>query len=317
LSAEHKQQVLDLVELTQRRSQWPLEPILACLGLPRSVYFAWRARAQQGQLEDLPRTPASYERLLPEEVEAIKAFALRHPKVGYRKLSYLMLDQDIVAVSESAVYRVLREADLLSRWKRSSRSSGVYSFKATGPNQQWHTDVMYVWVGCRHYFLLSFVDAYSRYVVHHRLLTELTGRAVAIELEAALSACGEAKPRIVHDHGSEFCNTELRAVIKAHDVLDIRTRARHPESNGIVERFNGTVRQDSDDYYGDNYLSAERTVERLIHQYNHVRLHAALGYLEPKEVHFGNPEQRREARRQKLEKAREQRRAQNRSLLAA
>lgn len=306
-----------MVLRTQHRSQWPLEPILACLGVPRSVYFAWRARSLSGQLQDLPRCPQSYDRLLPHEVQAIKAFALSHPKVGYRKLSYMMLDQDLVAVSESAVYRVLREADLLSRWKRSTRSSGQYLFTPTAPNQQWHTDVMYAWVGCRHYFLLSFVDAYSRFVVHHRLLTELSGRAVAIELEAALATCGPAKPRLVHDHGSEFCNTELRAVIKAHDLKDIRTRARHPESNGIVERFNGTVRRDSEDYYGDNYLSAQSIVKQLIHQYNHVRLHAALGYMEPREMHYGAPEQRREQRRQKLDKAKQQRRTVNRSLMAA
>ena len=83
----------------------------------------------------------------------------------------------------------------------------------------------------------------SRYIVHHRLLTELSGTAVSVELEAALASCTGAKPRIVHDHGSEFCNAELRAVIKAHDLIDIRTRARHPESNGIVERWNGTVRR--------------------------------------------------------------------------
>jgi transposase InsO family protein len=176
---------------------------------------------------------------------------------------------------------------------------------------------LYAWIGCRHYFLLSFVDRYSRYVVHHRLLLELTGRAVATELEAALSKCSGAKPRIVHDHGSEFCNSELRAVVKAHDLLDIRTRARHPESNGIVERFNGTVRQDSDDYYGDNYLQAERIIARLIDEYNHVRLHAALGYLEPREMHYGNPEQRRQQRREKLDRARQSRRAENRSQQAA
>ncbi len=130
-------------------------------------------------------------------------------------------------------------------------------------------------------------------------------------------ASGPAKPRTVHDHGSEFCNTELRAVIRAHDLLDIRTRARHPESNGIVERFNGTVRQDSEDYYGDDFLAAERSVARLIEKYNNHRLHAALGYLEPRELHYGNPEQRREERRQKLVTARQTRREQNRSPLAA
>jgi hypothetical protein len=35
----------------------------------------------------------------------------------------------------------------------------------------------------------------------------------------------------------------------------------------------------------------------------HVRLHAALGYLEPRELHFGNPEQRRQQRREKLDRA--------------
>jgi len=40
----------------------------------------------------------------------------------------------------------------------------------------------------------------------------------------------------------QFCNTELRALSKAHDQLDIRMPACHPESNGIVERFNGTMR---------------------------------------------------------------------------
>jgi hypothetical protein len=63
-----------------------------------------------------------------------------------------------------AVARVLNDADLLPRWKRSTVSSGEYNFRPNGPNQQWHTDVMYVWDAARFYFLVSFVDAYSRYI---------------------------------------------------------------------------------------------------------------------------------------------------------
>ena len=121
--------MLEVVEQTQRWREWPLLPILACLGVPRSIYFSWRARVDEGQLARDPRGPIRYDRLLPAEVEAIKEFALQHPTTSYRKLTYMMIDQDIVATSESAVYRVLREADLLRRWKRSARSSGVYSFK--------------------------------------------------------------------------------------------------------------------------------------------------------------------------------------------
>ena len=96
---------------------------------------------------------------------------------------------------------------------------------------------MYVWVACRFYFLLSFVDAYSRFIVHHKLLVSLDGQSVAIELEAPLEAVQGVQPRVVHDHGSEFVNRDVAAVIKAHNLIDIKTRARHPESNGIVERF--------------------------------------------------------------------------------
>ena len=96
----------------------------------------------------------------------------------------------------------LSEADLLSRWKRSSKSSGEYHFRPTGPNQQWHTDVMYVWVAARFYFLLSFIDAYSRYIVHHRLLMSLDGKSVAVALQAALEAVQKATPRVIHDHGA-------------------------------------------------------------------------------------------------------------------
>ncbi len=104
----------------------------------------------------------------------------------------------------------LSEADLLSRWKRSSKSSGEYHFRPTGPNQQWHTDVMYVWVAARFYFLLSFIDAYSRYIVHHRLLMSLNGKSVAVELQAALEAVQEATPRVIHDQGGRVRQPRCR-----------------------------------------------------------------------------------------------------------
>src|SRR5271166_418718 len=123
---------------------------------------------------------------------------------------------------------------------------------------------MYIWVAARFYFLLSFVDAYSRYIVHHKLLISLDGQSVAVELQAALEAVKDAKPRVVHDHGSEFVNRDVAAVIKTHNLIDIKTRPRHPESNGIVERFNGTVRDETDNNYGNNYLQAEAIIAKLM-----------------------------------------------------
>ena len=309
---ETKHEVLNTVAVTKKRSGWRLGDILSALSLPRSVYFEWRAREQESRLQDTVPSPPKHHGLLPEEVLAIKKFALENPRIGYRKLAWMMVDRSIAYVSESSVYRVLDEADLLHRWKRSERSDGVYMFKATGPNPQWHTDVMYAWICGRHYFLLSFIDAFSRYIVHHKLLMDLNGCAVATELEAALGKVDGAKPRIVHDHGSEFVNRDLRAVVKAHNLIDIKTRARHPESNGIVERFNGTVRDESSNNFGENYLEAIDVLEKLVTNYNTERLHAALGYIEPWEAHFGDLEARRSMRAERLRLGRELRREKNR-----
>jgi transposase InsO family protein len=249
--------------------------------------------------------------VLPEERAAICQFALQYPKIGYRKLTWMMVDAGLACVGESTVYRVLSDADLLSRWKRSVASSGEYHFRPTAPNQQWHTDVMYVWVSARFYFLVSFVDAYSRFIVHHKLLMSLDGKSVATELQAALEAVSEAKPRIVHDHGGEFVNRDVAAVIKTHNLIDIKTKPRHPESNGIVERFNGTVRDESDNDYGNNYLQAEAIIGKLMQHYNEERLHATLGYMTPATWHRGHPDEVRDERARRIAAARAHRKTMN------
>jgi putative transposase len=299
---------MQIVAHTKRRSRWRMYRTLAALGVPRSVYYAWKGRAS---LQDRVGKPCRVYEVLPEERTAICAFALQYPKIGYRKLTWMMVDGGTVCVGESTVYRVLSDADLLSRWKRSLSSSGEYHFRPTAPNQQWHTDVIYVWVAARFYFLVSFVDAYSRFIVHHKLLMSLDGKSVATELEAALEEVSEAKPRIVHDHGSEFVNRDVAAVIKAHNLIDIKTKPRHPESNGIVERFNGTVRDESDDDYGNNYLQAEVIIGKLMQHYNEERLHATLGYMTPATWHRGQPDQVRDERARRIAAARTHRKITN------
>lgn len=301
MPAQTKAAVMQIVAHTKQRSGWPAYRTLAALGVPRSVYYAWKVRES---LEDRAGKPCRVYEVLPEERRAICEFALQYSKIGYRKLTWMMVDAQIACVGESTVYRVLSEADLLSRWKRSVVSSGEYNFRPSAANQQWHTDVMYVWVAARFYFLLSFVDAYSRYVVHHKLLMSLDGESVAIELKAALEVNPTARPRVVHDHGSEFVNRDVAAVIKAHNLIDIKTKPRHPESNGIVERFNGTVRDVTDDDYGNNYLQAETIIAKLMHHYNEERLHATLGYMTPATWHRGQPNEVREERARRIAAAR-------------
>lgn len=74
--------------------------------------------------------------VLPEEKQSVKGYALAHPKDGYRRLTWQMVDEDVAYLSASSVYRVLSEADLLYRWKRSAHAGAVPA-KPTRPNERW------------------------------------------------------------------------------------------------------------------------------------------------------------------------------------
>ena len=123
---------MQIVTQTRKRSGWPVHRTLKVLGVPRSVYYAWRKREN---LCDRSGVPTRAYELLSEERAAICAYALQHPRVGYRKLTWMMIDAEVACVGESTVYRVLSEADLLSRWKRSERSSGEYHFRPKVPSE--------------------------------------------------------------------------------------------------------------------------------------------------------------------------------------
>lgn len=109
-----------LTGLTQKR-------VLPSLGIPRSKYYQWCWRLGAEPTAHGP-TPRSHW-LLSWEREAIITFAKEHPGEGYRRLTYMMLDADVVAVSPSSTYRILRDAGLLQRWNtaKSQEKAAVFS----------------------------------------------------------------------------------------------------------------------------------------------------------------------------------------------
>jgi len=76
-------------------------------------------------LEDKVVIQPNLDAALPAEVKAVIRYALQHPRDGYHRLAYMMMDKDVVCLSPSSVYRILSSADLLYRFKQSSKSSGA------------------------------------------------------------------------------------------------------------------------------------------------------------------------------------------------
>jgi transposase InsO family protein len=314
-SSEQKREILALVEQAAARTGWTVRRVLKRLGLSKGRYHEWVKRASADRLADRSTATASSGGILAEEKQAVIRYALAHPKDGYRRLAWQMVDEDVAYVSPSSVYRILNDADLLYRWKR-SRGVGEPPPRPVRPNERWHTDIMYLRVEGTWYFLVTVLDGYSRYVVHWELLTSMRAADVRLVLQEALERTG-AKPQVVSDNGAQFTAGEFKDLVKRFELEHIRIRTYHPESNGTLERYHRSTREAlAEDDLG-NLSKARELIARWVEHYNDSRLHAGLGYLPPVEYYRGNPERRFEERRAKLERGRRERERKNRERLQA
>lgn len=312
-TAAVKAELLALVSVTQARTGWTIRRILHRLGLSKARYRDWVKRAARDALADRPPIARWVDGILVEERAAVMQYALAHPKDGYRRLAWQMVDADVAYLSPSSVYRILSEADLLYRWKR-SQSSGAAPAKPTRPHERWHTDLMYLRIQDTWFFLVTVLDAYSRYVVHWELLTTMRAADVQLVIQHALEQTG-ATPDMVTDNGSQFTAKEFKDLIRRFVFKHIRIRWYHPESNGLVERFHRSTREALGESELRNLGQARELIGAWVREYNETRLHAGLGYLTPAEYYRGDPAARVAERDAKLQAGRERRRAINQARL--
>ena len=141
---------------------------LAALGVSRTTYYRWLREEAWAKAEpsEPPKPVQPYE-ALPEEKSVVKEYALKHPELRHRELTWRMVDEDVAYLGATTVYRILREAKLVCPWRRRSKRRRDQEEKASRPNQIWATDIKYVWVGGRDYFLVCFLDEHE--LSHHRI----------------------------------------------------------------------------------------------------------------------------------------------------
>jgi putative transposase len=316
---ELQRRIHEEVEQARRRSGWPAKRTLAALGVPRRTYYRWlQEEAWARALPAEPVKPVQPFEALAEEKEAVQKYARKHPELRHRELAWRMVDEDVACLSPSTVYRILKEANLVCPWRRRSKRRRAEGEKAMRPNQRWVTDLMQLQVGQGCYYFVSFMDEYSRYIVHHELLLGMDGISTTLAAQAAIETLPQGedglpreKPEIQSDNGSSFIAREFLLVLHEHGLGHHRIRPHCPEENGVIERSFRTLREALEGEELSNLLEAERVLARLVRWYNEERLHSALGYLPPEVVYRGRAEERKEERRRKLTQARHRRRQKN------
>lgn len=299
---------MDFVNQWSEKTEIGAGRFIGWLGVSRSKFYDWRAR--YGKVNEhngwIPRDFW----FLPWEKESIIHFFHDHPLEGYRRLTYMMMDADVVAVSPSSVYRVLRDAGLLRRWNPKPSQKGTGFEQPLKPHDHWHVDISYLNIHGTFYYLCAVLDGCSRYIVHWDIRESMREADVEIILQRAREMYPEAKPRIISDNGPQFIAKDFKEFIKICGMTHVRTSPYYPQSNGKIERWHGSIKRECIRPGVPLCLAdAKRLVAGYVEHYNTARLHSAIGYVTPKDKLEGWDKEIFAERDRKLEAARELRKA--------
>jgi len=295
------------VRVWSDKTEIAADRFVAWIGMARGKFFAWKKRYGKAN-EHNGHVPRDHW-LLDEEKRKIITFHERFPLEGYRRLTFMMIDQEVVAASPSSVYRVLAGAGLLDRWNKKPSKKGTGFVQPLRPHEHWHIDVSYLNLGGTFYYLCSILDGASRAIVHWEIREQMTEADVECILVRAHEDHPNEHPRIISDNGPQFIAKDFKEFIRLTGMTHVRTAPYYPQSNGKLERYHKTIKEDAIRPGQPKTLEeARELVARWVEHYNTVRLHSAIGYITPADRLAGRGPAIWATRDARLEAAREVRR---------
>ena len=302
-----RDEVVDFVTEMSRKTELPAKRFSAWLGISTGKWYDWRAR--YGKVNEHNSMVPRDHWLEDWEKQAILDYHERNPRNGYRRLTFMMLDDDVVAVSPSSTYRVLKADGRLNRWNKKSSSKGTGFTQPKSPHEHWHIDVSYINIAGTFYYLCSVLDGYSRLIVHHEIRESMKEWEVEVILERARERFPTAKPRLISDNGPQFIARDFKHFIRITGMTHVRTSPYYPQSNGKLERWHRSLKSSTIRVESPRSLDEARSmVNAYVTHYNEVRLHSAIGYVTPMDKLEGREKAIWEQRDRELEAAREHRR---------
>ena len=217
----------------------------------------------------------------------IREIASARPRFGYERIT-VMLRREGWPVGRKRVRRLYRLEGLQLRMRCKRRKKMSLHRGPTpppsGPGQFWAMDFVHdQLLDGRKFRVLTVIDKWSRESVLLEADFALTGICVvrAFERLAKERALPQA---ITVDHGTEFTSKALDEWAWRHGVQLDFIRPGKPVENGMIESFNGRLR---DECLNAHVFSSIEDARQKIHawgvDYNEHRPHSSLGHLTPRE----------------------------------
>jgi transposase InsO family protein len=298
--------VVDFIAHWSARTELAVARFVRWIGISPRKFLHWQTR--YGKVNQHNALIPRDHWLLDWENKAIIDFHLLHPLEGYRRVTFMMLDAGVVAVSPASVYRVLRAAGLIEGRPAKPSKKGKGFLQPLAPHDHWHIDFSYINIAATFYYLCSVLDGCSRYILAWDIRLSMTEADAEIVLQRAREKFPHARPRVISDQGSAFIARDFKEFIRLWQTSHVLCSPHYPQSNGKLERFHRTLKEQAIRPKTPLTLQdARRIAGEFIDHYNDVRLHSAIGFLAPKDRLQSRHLQIFADRDKKLESARHQR----------
>jgi len=298
LSAAEKFEVIRIVE----ESELSVKRTLEELDIHRSTFYRWyktyRDDGYDG-LEAQSKSPKQFWNKLPESVkEQCLEIALEHPAKSPRELAWHITDKHEYFISESSVYRLLKEYDLItSPAYILMQASDKFHTPTKRVNEMWQTDFTYFKIiGWGWYFLSTVLDDYSRYIISWKLTTTMAADDVKLTLDEAIAKTGadqvlvKHRPRLLSDNGPCYVSDALKQYLKKQKMMHTRGAPYHPQTQGKIERYHRSMKNvvKLENYYYPWDL--KKAITEWVEHYNYERYHESLDNVTPADMFYGRYE---------------------------
>ena len=234
------------------------------------------------------RASVRYRALRPDDGalrERLKALAQERRRFGYRRL-HVLLRREGHAVNKKRVQRVYREERLTVR-RRGGRKRAIGTRRPIevplAPNHRWSLDFIHDQLtDGRRFRILAVVDDCTRECLALIADTSISGRRVARELDDIIRQWGRPKT-IVSDNGTELTSNAILGWADETGVGWHYIAPGKPQQNGLIESFNGRLRDELlNETLFRSLPHARAVLEAWRRDYNEARPHSKLGWMTPR-----------------------------------
>ncbi|WP_338771529.1 IS3 family transposase [Aeromonas veronii] len=281
--------------LSQRQVE-RLTIVRACLflGISRQAYYKRNRVADERHAQGL------------QVVRFVRQVRLRQPRMGTRKLHYLLQgqDDDGLKVGRGRLFRILTEHRLLVSPRRAYHKTthsfhrfyrhpnllkaGPEQVTPVAPEQVWVADITYLPARSGPLYLSLVTDAYSRKIVGHHVHEGMHAESVAMAFKKALKQRRGSGELIHHsDRGVQYCSGLYQSLHERYGVKCSMTDGYDCYQNALAERVNGILKGELLLQSPQDLAQAREMVREAVDIYNAERPHHALKYRTPDAVHRG------------------------------